>query len=375
MLPPRLRLTPLGTALLATLALPACATRSVESPPISASASAQYSGAVAEARAYAARLYDSLTLPGLAIAVGVNDQIVMTAEFGYADVEAKAPITPVSQFRIGSVSKLLTAVATARLVQQGKLDLDAPIGRYMPTLPPDKHAITTRQLAGHLGGIRHYGPGEFSNRRHYETVGAALGIFIQDTVLTPPGTRQFYSSYGYNLLAAVDEAASGREFRELVRTEVTRPLGMGHTMVEASLPRGQRPVEFYVKNQGMLALGDTVDLSDRWPSGGFLSTASDLVRFGAGILREPYLSDAMRAVLFTPQKLLNGNATNVGLAWRVASDSAGRRFVHHGGEAMGGRAFLLVYPDQKVVVAMLANQSAAPFREREAGRIARMFLP
>jgi CubicO group peptidase (beta-lactamase class C family) len=308
------------------------------------------------------------------VAVAVDDRIVMTAEFGYSDVEAKTSITPVSQFRIGSVSKLLTSAAAVRLVQRGILDFDAPIGRFMPTLPPDKHAITPRQLAGHLAGVRHYGAGEFSSRTRYESVGAALGIFVQDTLLTPPGTRQFYSSYGYNLLAAVMEAASRSEYRNLIRNEVTGPLGMTGTKVETWLGARERPVGFYIKDQGMLVVAPPVDLSDRWPSGGFLSTASDLARFGSGILRSEYLSDAMRTELFTPQKLANGTATNVGMAWRVASDSAGRRFVHHGGEAMGGRAFLLVYPDHGVVVAMLANQSFAAFREKEAGAIARMFM-
>ena len=360
-------------ALAGVLPLAACRHRPAESA-LPVAAATQYGGAIADTRAYAARLFDSLALPGLAIAVSVNDQVVMTAEFGYADVESRAPITPTSQFRIGSVSKLLTSAASVRLVQQKKLDLDAPIGRYLPTLPPDKHPITTRQLAAHLAGLRHYGPGEFSSQVRYESVAAGLRIFLQDTLLTPPGTRQFYSSYGFNLLAAVMEAASGQEYRELIRGEVTRPLGMTHTMVEASLAPGQSPVGFYVKKQGVLARADRVDLSDRWPSGGFLSTSVDLARFGAGILRSSYLSDAMRTELFTSQKLADGTATRVGLAWRVATDSAGRRFVHHGGEAMGGRAFLLVYPEHRVVVVMLANQSFAAFRENEAGRIARMFL-
>ena len=370
----RLLTAPSVYALVAILTLTACTARPIDPAQASAAVASQYAVAIEQARAYAERLYDSLALPGLAVAVAVDNRIVMTAEFGFSYVEAKTQFTPSSLFRIGSVSKLVTTGALARLVQQGTLDLDAPIGRYMPTLPPDKHAMTSRQLAGHLGGVRHYGPGEFSGQKRDESVGASLGIFLQDTLLALPGTRQSYSSYGYNLLAAVMEAASGREYRDLVRREVTDPLGMTGTLVEASLAPGQGPVGFYLKNQGVLAIAPKVDLSDRWPSGGFLSTVSDLARFGSGILRSDFLSDAMRAELFTPQKLANGTATNVGLAWRVASDSAGRRFVHHGGEAMGGRAFLLVYPDQRVVVAMMANQSFAAFREREAGQIARLFI-
>ena len=370
---PRLRGTLRSSALLLLLTLAAC---SRSGPDVQTSAAPpEYAAAIESTRAYASRLFDSLALPGLAVAVGVNDRIVMSAEYGFADRATRAPVNPSSQFRIGSVSKLLTAVTAARLAQSGKLDLDAPISRYLPDLPADKQNLTARQLAAHLTGIRHYAAGEFSNQRHYNNVSEGLQIFIRDTLLFPPGTRQFYSSNGFNLLGAVIQSAAGREFRDAVRNEVARPLGMTGTMVEASLPPGQRPVGFYFKNGDTLAVAPMVDLSDRWPSGGFLSTTTDLVRFGMGILRDDYLSDAMRVQLFTPQNLANGTATNVGLAFRSASDSAGRRFVHHGGEAMGGRAFLLIYPDHGVVVAMVANQSFAPFREREAGRIARLFLP
>jgi serine beta-lactamase-like protein LACTB, mitochondrial len=371
------RITRLGVfALLLLVGLPSCtpqAARVEENP--SAPTASRYGTAVEQTRAYAARLYDSLALPGLSLAVAVDDRIVMTAEFGYSDIAAKTPITPTSLFRIGSVSKLLTAAAAARLVQRGKLDLDAAIIRYLPDLPADKANITARQLGGHLAGIRHYAGSEFINVKRYDNVADGLVIFIRDTLRSAPGTKYFYTSNGFNLLGAVMQAAAGREYRDLIEEEVTRPLGLTHTMVEASLPAGQHPVGYYVKNEGMLAPAPVVDLSDRWPSGGFLSTASELARFGSGILRSSYLSDAMRATMFTPQKLADGSATNVGLAWRVATDSAGRQFLHHGGEAMGGRAFLLVYPEERVVVAILANQSNVPIRENEAGRIARLFLP
>jgi CubicO group peptidase (beta-lactamase class C family) len=307
--------------------------------------------------------------------VGVDDRLVLTEEFGWSDIATKTPLTVVSLLRIGSVSKLLTAAAAVRLVAKGRLDLDAPVGRYLPDVPADKTTLTARQLAGHLGGIRHYGRNEYFNTRPFSNVSETIEIFLRDSLLSPPGNKQLYSSYGFNLLGSVIQAASGNEFREIVRTEVTEPLGMKSTMVEASLPRGMRPAGFYVKSQGALHVAPGVDLSDRWPSGGYLSTASDLVRFGLGILDASYLSDDLRRQLFTPQATSLGMVTNVGLAWRVALDSAGRRFVHHGGETTGGRAFLLVYPEERVVVVLLANQSSAGFREHEAGKIARLFLP
>ncbi|MGH8245210.1 MAG: serine hydrolase domain-containing protein, partial [Gammaproteobacteria bacterium] len=117
----------------------------------------------------AGELFLKLGTPGLSAAVAMDGTIVWSEGFGYADVEHRAPVWPASRFRIGSVSKSLTAAAVAKLVEQGKLDLDAPIQRYVPSFPDHKQKITTRQLAGHLAGIRHYLPKDFPDNKHYKT--------------------------------------------------------------------------------------------------------------------------------------------------------------------------------------------------------------
>ena len=116
-----------------------------------------------------------------------------------------------------------------------------------------------------------------------------------------------------------------------------------------------------------------VDLSDRWPSGGILSTAEELTQFAVGVFGKSYLSDSVRALLLTTQHTVSGTATNVGLGWRIARDSLGREYLHHGGASMGGRAFLLVYPREGVAVALLAN-TEANFGEAEALAFARLVL-
>lgn len=115
------------------------------------------------------------------------------------------PVTAETRFRIGSVSKALTSVAVGRLLQDGRLDLDSPVQRYVPGFPAKRYPITVRQVAGHLAGIRHYFPGEFENREHYPTITQGLAIFAADSLLFEPGTAFAYSSYGYNLLGAVIE--------------------------------------------------------------------------------------------------------------------------------------------------------------------------
>src|SRR6266487_880069 len=168
-------------------------------------------------------------IPGFAIAVAVDGRIVWSEAFGFADVEAQRAATPATQFRIGSVSKPLTATAIAQLFELGKLDLDAPVQRYVPTFPVKSAPITTRLVGGHLAGIRHYQGDEFTLNRRFATVTEGLSIFKDDSLLFPPGTRFSYSSYGFNLLGAVVEGASGEEFLAYMSRHVFKPLKMTAT--------------------------------------------------------------------------------------------------------------------------------------------------
>src|SRR5712671_8010285 len=148
-------------------------------------------------------------IPGVQVAVAVNGKLVWSEGFGYADAERQQPVTRETQFRIGSVSKPLTATAVVLLYERGKLDLDVPVQRYVPSFPDKGTPITTRQLGGHLAGIRHYQGDEFTLNQRFPTVTAALAIFQNDSLVAKPGTRFSYSSYGFNLISAVVESASG----------------------------------------------------------------------------------------------------------------------------------------------------------------------
>jgi serine beta-lactamase-like protein LACTB len=321
----------------------------------------------------AAALFHRLQPPALSIAVARADGGGERWQIGEADLASHRHPGRNTRFRIGSDSKLFTAAITARVVASGRLDLDAPISRYLPKLPLTYQELTARQLAGHLAGIRHYGPGEFVNRVAYPTVSASLGVFLKDTLLARPGTRYFYSSYGFNLLGAVLEAAAGQPFPELLRREVLSPLGLRQTALEPSGRLSERQAQSYSKDSAGYQLSPVVDLSDRWPSGGIVSTAEDLAKFGLGVFTSGYLPDSVRALFFTSQRTTSGSLTQVGLGWRIARDSLGRQYLHHGGSSMGGRAFLLVYPKERIAVALLAN-TEANFGEAEALAFAHRFL-
>ena len=318
-----------------------------------------HTAAIAPTRAEVAALVETAKVPGAAIAVIRGDNIVYHDTFGHADVATGKPVTAHTRFRIGSVTKLLTATALLRLAEQGRLQLDDPVSRHLPDFPHG--GITLRQLAGHLGGIRHYGPGEFVSTTHYASATASLARFANDPLVAPPGEKYLYSTYGYNVLGAVIERVTGKSFEDALRSLVFAP----SKMRETSFAAGPDTTTFYDGAN----VAPAVDLSDRLPAGAALSTARDLARFLIATTRLP------REALTTSQKTNDGKATGVGIGWRIATDESGRTFLHHGGASLGGRAFVLVYPVERVGVAFVSNTIAAPFNEKTAAAIAARFLP
>jgi CubicO group peptidase (beta-lactamase class C family) len=290
-----------------------------------------------------------------------------------ADRERGIPATPETKFRVGSVSKLFTAAALMRLVDAGVLDLDAPLSRYLDQPPAAWRDVTLRQLAGHTAGVRHYRGSEFFSTVQYPSLRDAIGIFISDSLLFPPGTRYSYSSYGYNLIGAVMESVTGEPFPMVMERLVFAPLGMRSTVPD-SAPRAiaGRAVLYRVTGEGVSQTPED-NLSSRWPSGGYLSTTADMARFGAGAMAPGFLDPGSLETMLSPQRLSTGDTTLVGIGWRIATDSAGRRYFHHGGSSNGGAAFLLVYPREHLVVAMASN-AFTDWSTPAALRLASFFL-
>jgi CubicO group peptidase (beta-lactamase class C family) len=353
---------------------------SVPAPPLRAAdaaplATPQHAEAIAQARALARQWVAERGYVGLSIAVGIKGEIVWSEGFGHADLEQQVPVTRDTKFRIGSVSKSLTAAALAQLVEQGKLDLDAPVQRYVPSFPDKGKPVTVRQVAGHLAGIRHYRGDEFLLARRFNSVTESLAIFKDDPLLFDPGTRYSYSSYGWNLLSAVVEGASGQSFLDYMRASVFDRLGLKNTAADENDRIIPHRTRFYQRTaDGAVRNAPYVDSSYKWAGGGFLSTMDDLVRFGSAHLQAGFLKAETLSVLFTSQKTAAGEPTNYGIGWRVAPDDQGRRTIGHSGGSVGGTTMLLIYPDSGVVVAMAVNMSSARLGASSAAQIADLFL-
>jgi len=300
-------------------------------------------------------------IPGLAVTVAFSDGRRWSAGYGYANIELGVPVDPArTKFRVGSTAKSMTAVAVAQLYEDGKLDLDAPIQRYLPDYPEKQGTITPRLLGGHLSGTRHYADGEFLSAVPYDSVTAALVIFKDDPLQAAPGSEYIYSTYGFNLLSAVVEAASGEEFLDYMSANVFMPIGMHDTAPDRVVPLIDGRSAFYqLDGDGRLVNAPWVDNSNKWAGGGFLSTSDDLVRFALAHLTEDYLDAESIELLWTPQRTTDGEATTYGIGWDIRSDPQGRRMARHSGGSVGGRTEMRIYRDFGLAIAVIANTSDA----------------
>lgn len=340
-------------------------------------------GAKSEAAAAARRLLEERGIPGGQVTILRYDEdrdIFLELAYGFAHVDSARAVTTDTRFRIGSISKLLTAGAAALLWQEGRLDLDAPVRRYVPEFGVTDPGVTPRRLAGHLAGVRHYVPGDFTRPpQRFTDVIDAVALFARDSLRSEPGTTYLYSSFGYNLLGAVVQRAAGKSFDAYLRESLLAPLGLEAIIPERSDSTIPDLAAGYARRpDGSLRSEPRTDLSDRWPSGGYLASAYDVAFLGALYHHSSHLNERGHALLVTPMQTADGRSTGVGFGWRIGTDAKGRVVYHHGGASVGGRAMLVVWRDVPLAVAITTNLSGARITEADAmalGEFAMDFSP
>jgi CubicO group peptidase (beta-lactamase class C family) len=316
-------------------------------------AAPEYRQAISADRPLLRRLRDGLRAPGLSLTVAAGGRIVWSVSCGYADLRSRRPVTAHTRFRIGSVSKTLTATALAEYAERRRVDLDASVERYVD-LPSHGGGITLRRLAGHVAGIRHYeSQAEAVNRRHFASVTATLALFAGDRLVAEPGTRFSYSSYGYDVIGAALEHVGARDFASLMREAVLGPAHMHETTL-ATAPRAARATFYELEDSGGVRVAPPIDFSDRLPAGGFLSTADDLARFGVALTNGTLVGKETARMMFRSQRTTAGEETGYGLGFEVHPSPFGL-FVGATGAVDGGTAALLIHVKTGIVLALTTN--------------------
>jgi CubicO group peptidase (beta-lactamase class C family) len=299
-------------------------------------------------------------VPGLSIAVVQDGRVVLTQGYGLADIENNVQASADTVYRIASLSKSITALAVMKLVETGKIDLDAPIQKYCPAFLQKPWPITTRELLSHQSGIRDFRNDEETiNTRHYTSINQALTQFAGDPLDFEPGTKMHYTSYGYIVLGCVIEDASGTTYNRYMREAVFGPAQMPATRLDDVFAIIQHRAHGYsISAKGELQNAVFVDVSNKPPGSGINSTARDMGNFVTGLYSAKLVTKSTLEQMLTPAKTRDGKATIYGLGFFLGGPIGSYRGIReagHGGDQQGFSSILYLLPEKQFGVVILSN--------------------
>jgi CubicO group peptidase (beta-lactamase class C family) len=303
-------------------------------------------------------------IPGLALAIVKNGQIVLARGYGLSNVEHQVSVKPETIFQSGSVGKQFTATAIMMLVEEGKVGLDEKISKYLGEVPEAWNDMTVRHLLTHTSGLTDY-PDDFDFRRDYNEE----ELLKRAQAIKPafkPGEKWQYSNIAYLTLGILIHKVTGQFYGDFLQDRVFKPLGMTSTRIisEADIipnrAAGYRIEKDQLKNQNWVSptLNTTAD-------GALYFNVLDMAKWDAALYGETLLKQTSLRQMWTPVKLNNKKTYDYGFGWGVAQIN-GHRLIEHGGAWQGFTTYIGRYIDDKVTVIALDNLSGA-----NPGKIAR----
>lgn len=306
-----------------------------------------------------------------AVLVARDGQTLFEGAYGLADRERNVPNTTITQFRVGSMNKMMTAVAALQLVQSGTLSLDATLGTYIPDYPNADMAskVTIHHLLTHTGGTGDiFGPAFTANRLQLRSTSDYLALYGTRALQFAPGAQFAYSNYGYMLLGAVIERVAGKSYHDHVAERVLELAGMTATDAapeDSTVPGRSVGYTRQLVPGALVSNAPTLPYRGT-PAGGGYSTVGDFARFAVA-LREHRLLDPTHTALLIGGKVPAFSAQYAyGFIDRIVG---GRRFVGHGGGAAGMNGDLAFEPNGGYVVVVLSN-----FDPPAAGQVSAFIL-
>ncbi|MCH8151907.1 MAG: beta-lactamase family protein [Planctomycetes bacterium] len=327
---------------------------------------------LASAAAQADKVDDYITsemknrhIPGLALAVVKNGEVIKAKGYGLANVELNVPVTPDSVFDLASITKSFTATAIMMLVEEGKVGLDDRISKYLINAPYTWRDITVRHLLTHTAGLE--SEGDFGpTAEKFEYVSKRPLDFA-------PGERMKYSNQGYFLLGMIIEKVSGKRWHEFLAERIFEPLGMTATTVPDPWDIIKNRAAHYTLRDGKLAPTWWFIYQDELASaGGILSTVQDLAKWDAAIYTEKILKKSSLEQMWTPVKFNSGFGHTYGFGWSL-DEIRNHRTVGHAGSS---GTYILRLPDDKLTVIVLSNLNQSRSKPRIIAQgVAAHYLP
>jgi len=299
-------------------------------------------------------------VPGASVLVVREGRVLLRRSYGMADLQAHIASSPATNYRLASVTKQFTAAAILMLAEEGKLSLDDPITKWLPSMPAYGNAITIRHLLTHTSGLLAYEdripPG---TTKQLEDIDVLHLLETTTTTYFPPGTHYRYSNTGYAFLALIVARASGERFADFLHHHLLAPAGMQSTV---AFEEGVSTVSHRAYGTSREGSGwrrtDQSLTSAVLGDGGIYSSIDDLVHWIA------WLDSGRFDQALVPRTPTDDPKIQYGFGWRIAT-RGGRRAVMHSGETIGFRNAIVRFPDEHLAVVVLTNRN-----EGDANRIA-----
>ena len=301
--------------------------------------------------------------PGASVAIERDGRVIYQKGFGYADLENRVKVTTETVFPIGSVTKTMTGLAVNQLVAAGRVELDAPVGRYLPDLPAPDRDVPIRFLLDHLSGIVSYTdvPGFPHDAQMPMSRQDVVGWFASQPLQFRPGTRWSYTNSGFYLLGLVIEAASGQSYADYLQAHEFAPFGMAHSSLAPWQVLLPNRAHGYRRGPNGIENAPRYDPLLPFAAGAVLSTSGDLLRYRRGVFGGGPTPPMLRSALLVRDTLPDGFALPYSLGSLVFTEFEGHRRIGHPGDIYGFEAQYSYYPDDDLTIVILTNNQNAPF--------------
>ena len=298
--------------------------------------------------------------PGAAVLVAMDGRVLVSKGYGLADLEARVPVTPHTNFRLASVTKQFTAMATLLLVQDGKLRLDETLTGIFPGFPAYGSRVTVRHLLTHTGGLQDYEDFVADSQATQVLDADVLRRMTSlDSGYFAPGARFRYSNTGYAMLAMIVEKRSGVRFADFLKARIFDRVGMPWTVArEEGRTPVQRRAYGHSRRDGVWVRTDQSSTSAVLGDGGIYSSVSELYRWSKALETRELLADSLRALLFARGTRSDSTGADYGFGWYLDTRHALPR-TRHTGTSIGFRNAIIRYPTLRATVIVLTNRSSA----------------
>jgi D-alanyl-D-alanine carboxypeptidase len=314
-------------------------------------------------------------VPSASLAIIRNGQVVYLHAYGSARLQPRLPARPEMRYSVGSISKQFTATAILMLAEQGKLSLDDPVGRFLPDLTR-ANQVTIRQLLSHTSGYQDYWPQDYVPPFMLQptTAEKILDLWAKKPLDFDPGTKWQYSNTNYVIAGVIAEKASGMPLLDFLQKRIFTPLKMDSVANIDQNKLGETdPVGYMRYALGPLRPAPKEGKGWLFAAGELAMPAGELAKWDIGLMNQALLKPASYKEMETEVRLKNGDGTKYGLGLDVTMQG-NHRVLEHTGEVSGFTSDNIVYPDDKVAVAVLTNQDAATAASQIARKIAPLLL-